>query len=387
MSDMLLEKLIRQANKKYGEGTIIRGNDYPTLQRVSTGIFALDVEIGGGVPKGRIVIFTGNESTGKTTVSKLTIAQFQRTCRNCMRRMDNLDVGEVCCENPEPHKAFFVDIEGTFDPVWFEALGGDLGSLYLSQPQFSEQAVDIVEAVIRTGDVDIIVVDSIAMMSPAEEVEKSAEDLIVGTHAKLINRMMRSIQAAFNSLGSQNKRKPCVILINQLREKVGIMFGNPTVMPGGKGQKFANSIMVSFSARGSERLYETIGNKEDRKPVGTTLRFVVDKNKTFPPHRRGQFTLYTDDSEEYGVIKGEVDNEIQIVRYGVRFGLITKSGSWFTYKNVKEQGEGAMGRAILENTSLREGLENALIDLILGSGSKQDVQDDDFYEEEEVVKT
>ena len=362
-NDVVLKKLIAQANKKYGEGTIILGMDYPDLQRMPTGIFSLDVEIGGGIPKGRIVIFTGNESTGKTSIAKKTIAQFQRTCRNCMGKLGG---EEPCCENPEPHKAFFVDIEGSFDPVWFSALGGDIDSLYLSQPQFSEQAVDIVEAVIRTGDVDVVVVDSIAMMSPAEEIEKSAEDAIVGLHARLTNRMMRSIQAAFNSLGSQNVRKPSVILINQLREKVGILFGSPTVMPGGKGQRFASSITISFTARPSERIYEMLGKKEDRKPVGTIIRFNVDKNKTFPPFKSGQFTLYTDDSEEYGVRKGEIDNEMQIVRYGVRYGLIEKRGSWYSYEGIREQGESAMGLAILGNEELRMKLEGGLLKKLLG---------------------
>lgn len=363
----MLQKLIDQANKKYGDGTIIRGGEYPVLQRMSTGVFALDVEIGGGVPKGRIVIFTGNESTGKTSIAKLTIAQFQRTCRNCMKPLvADQETNTFCCDDPVPHRAFFVDIEGTFDPVWFEALGGDKEALYLCQPQFSEQAVDIVEAVIRTGDVDVVVVDSIAMMTPADEIEKSAEDTIVGLHARLTNRMMRSIQAAFNSLGSQNVRKPSVILINQLRDKVGVMFGSPTVMPGGRGQKYANSITISFTARPSERIYETLGKKDEKKPVGVVVRFNVDKNKTFPPFRNGWFTLYTDDSEEYGTRKGEVDNEMQIVRYGVRYGLIEKSGSWYSFEDVKEQGEQAMGLAIMRKPELRAKLEEALLRKIVG---------------------
>jgi len=361
--DGMLKRLIAQANKKYGEGTIIRGIDYPVLPRMSTGVFSLDVEIGGGIPKGRIVIFTGNESTGKTSVAMLTMAQFQRTCRKCLKPIND---EEPCCEEPEPHKAFFVDIEGTFDPIWYTALGGDVDSLYLSQPQFSEQAVDIVEAVIRTGDIDVVVVDSIAMMSPAEEIEKSAEDTIVGLHARLTNRMMRSIQAAFNSLGSQNTRKPAVILINQLRDKVGVMFGSPTVMPGGRGQRFASSITINFSARPSERIFETIGKKDEKKPVGTTIRFTVDKNKTFPPFRSGHFVLYTDDSEEYGVRKGEVDNEMQVVRYGVIYGLIEKSGSWYSFEGLKEQGEHAMGLAILNKPELMTVLKERILKKIIG---------------------
>lgn len=227
--DSRLDVVLKQVEKKYGKGTIIRGSQYPALPRFKSGIFSLDVEIGGGIPKGRILIFTGNESAGKSTVATKIIASAQKTCRECGSELKPNEDGELECPKcgygANPLKAFYCDIEGTFDPAWFSALGGQTDDLYLFQPEFAEQAVDVVEAVIRTGEVDIIVVDSIAMMSPAVEIEKSAEDHLMGTHAKLVNRMMRSIQAGFNSLGVDNVHKPTVILINQLREKVGVMYG------------------------------------------------------------------------------------------------------------------------------------------------------------------
>lgn len=370
MSDDKLQKLIEQADKKYGKGTIIRGMNYPELIRIPSGIFSLDIAIGGGIPKGRVMILTGNESTGKSTVAQSVMARFQKTCRNCLKPMKlfaGVGQNDLCsCKESREHKAMYVDIEGAFDPLWFRSLGGDVDALYLSQPQFSEQAVDIVEAVIRTGDVDIVVVDSIAMMSPAEEIEKSAEDTIVGLHARLTNRMMRSIQAAFNSLGIDNQRKPSVILINQLRDRVGIMYGSPTVMPGGKGQLFASSITISFTARPSEKIFETLGKKEDQKSVGQNIRFTVTKNKTFPPFRSGMFTLYTDDSEEYGVEKGWIDNEIQVVKYGVRFGIIEKKGSWYTCGEVKEQGESAIGRKLLDMPEVWSQIKSEVVERVRG---------------------
>lgn len=372
-----LATLILQADEKYGKGTIIKGANYPELSRISTGVFSLDTAIGGGVPKGRIMILTGNEATGKSSIAQSTIAQFQQTCRNCLKPLSEgpgvSSESLCCCNEPEPHKAIFIDIEGTFDPVWFKCLGGDVDALYLSQPQFSEQAVDIVEAIIRTNEIDIIVVDSIAMMSPAEEIEKSAEDLIVGTHAKLTNRMMRTIQASFNSLGMDNLKKPAVILINQLRDKVGVMFGSPTVMPGGKGQLFASSVTVSFAARPSEKIFETTGKKKDQKPVGQLIRFTVTKNKTFPPFKSGMFVLYTDDSEEYGVCKGWIDNEIQMVQYGVRYEVIEKKGSWFEYGGTKIQGEAAMGKYVLESPEVWAQLRTEILERIrISAGSREE---------------
>mgnify|MGYP000883778139 CR=1 FL=1 len=374
MSDNRLDIVLKQIDKKYGKGTVIRGNEYPILPRFSSGIFSLDVEVGGGIPRGRILIMTGNESTGKTTVAQKVVATAQHTCRECgsmMFRHGNSSplICLNCGEAGKAMMAFYCDIEGTFDPVWFEALGGDNADLYLFQPEFSEQAVDVIEAVIRTGEVDILVVDSIAMMSPAVEIEKSAEDQIVGVHAKLINRMMRAIQSGFNSLGMENPRKPTVLLINQIREKVGVMYGSPDTMPGGRGQSFASSITLKFFARPAERIYESIG---DKKPVGQQVRFNVEKNKTFPPHRQGMFTLYTDDSEEYGVKKCKIDNQLSIVKYGVRYGVAQKQGSWYSYvtedgEELKVQGEEKFVQALDTRPDIADSIAQKVMQCVLGS--------------------
>ena len=365
MSDAKLDAVLRQIDKKYGKGTVIRGSNYPPVPRVPSGIFSLDYEIGGGIPKGRVLIFTGNESAGKSAVAQKVVAQVQSVCRNCTSELVEMEQGKECpkCKEETVYsKAFYCDIEGTFDPNWFGDLGGDPEELLLFQPEFAEQAVDVVEAVIRSGGVDIVVVDSIAMMSPATEIEKSAEDNMIGVHARLVNRMMRAIQSGFNSLGMGNRRKPTVILINQLRERVGVLFGDPYVMPGGRGQSFASSITVKFFARPSERLYESIG---DKKPIGQQIRFSVEKNKTYPPHKQGIFTLYTDFSEEYGVVKGEVDNAAQIIRYGIKHGLVDKAGSWYTYRYgdevLKAQGEDSIVAMLQDNEQILEDLRHQIL--------------------------
>lgn len=373
MADSRLDIVLKQIDKKYGKGTVILGSQYPKQPRFSSGIFSLDAEIGGGIPRGRILIMTGNESTGKTTTAKRILASAQNTCAECGTPFRaHPETGEWCCPNCKdggrPFKCFYCDIEGAFDPVWFESLGGSADDLFLFQPEFAEQAVDVVEAVVRTGEVDILVLDSIAMLSPAVEIEKSAEDQLMGNHAKLVNRLMRALQSAFNSLGTENKHKPTVLLINQLREKVGVMFGSKDTMPGGRGQSFASSITLKFFARPSERIYESVG---DKKAVGQQIRFNVDKNKTHPPHKSGIFTLYTDESEEYGVHKGKVDNVLSIVAYGLRYGVIVKTSSWFTYirnngEEFKYQGKDRFVAAVEATPGLEEELGEKIMEKVLG---------------------
>jgi len=352
-----LDTLVTSINKKYGDWTIRSAGEYPILRRISTGIFALDAGIGGGVPKGRICIFAGNESAGKTTVAKLTMAQFQNTCKGCL-----LPLNDCTCENKEPHKAVFIDMEGAFDAQWFKTLGGNVEDLLLIQPEFAEQAVDIAEALIRSSEVDILVVDSIAMLSPADEIEKSSEDLLVGTHARLMNRMMRSIQSGMNSLGMSTQRKPSVILINQIRSKIGVMFGDTTTYPGGLGQKFASSITVRFTARPSERIYKDTTKKEDL--VAVQIRFHVEKNKTFTPHQNGMFTLYVNNSD-HGE-KGAVNNEDQVVAYATKYGVIEKSGAWLNYKGEKYQGKTHLVDALIDDVELLEELKMYTLEKVKG---------------------
>jgi protein RecA len=313
--------------------------------------------------------------THNTTVAKKAVAQFQNTCKNCLHTLS------VCsCGNTVPHKAVYVDIEGAFDPLWFQSLGGVLDDLLLLQPEFAEEAVDIVEALVRTGEVDIIVVDSVAMMSPATEIDKSSEDLLVGTHARLMNRMMRSIQAGMNSLGMTNEQKPTVILINQIRKNVGVMYGNTDTYPGGLGQKFASSITVKFTVRPSELIYED-GKKKEEAPIAVQIRFKVEKNKTFLPFRSGMFTLHISNSPV--AEKGSFNTEEQIVDYGIRYGFIERSGAWFTPKVTVEgiaeqfQGKDAVINELIKNEDFKQILADHILASILEESSVK-VEGDDY---------
>lgn len=361
MSNSKLDKLIKEADKLYGEGTIMRASEYPELPRLSTGILGLDMIFGGGLPKGRLVIYAGNESTAKTASSLHSIAEAQRTCRICMSPMED-GVCPKCGEDGAPHKAVFIDIEGTFDPVWANNIGVDLDELLLSQPDYSEEAVDLTEALIRTGEVDMLVVDSIAMMTPTEEIEKSSEKNIMGTHAKLNNRMFRSVQAGMNSLGMKNTRKPVIIVINQFRQDIGTNFGDPTTMPGGKGQKFSASIIAKFYATSSNIIYET---GKDKKAVGQRVRAKTAKNKTYPPHKEGYFDLYTDDTAEYGMKKGQIDNTQALVDAADNLEMIEKAGSWYTYScevgEVKAQGATNLTKELRANKEVKDYLKDKIL--------------------------
>lgn len=358
MSNSKLDKLIKEADKMYGEGTIMRASDYPDLPRLSTGIIGLDMIFGGGLPRGRLAIYAGNESTAKTASALHTIAEAQKLCVHCMSEIEDGVCPECGEKNTEPHKAVFVDIEGTFDPVWAKNIGVNLDDLLVTQPGYSEEAVDLVEALIRTGEVDVLAVDSIAMMTPTEEIEKSAEKQIMGTHAKLNNRMFRSIQAALNSLGMKTERKPVVIVINQVREDIGTSFGNPIVLPGGKGQKFSASIIAKFYAASSNVIYEKGGQKN---AVGQRVRVKTTKNKTYPPHKEGYFDLYTDDTEEYGMKKGQVDNIKALAETADNMNMLERAGSWYSYEydggEVKGQGMTNFGQELAGNEEALAQLE------------------------------
>lgn len=362
-----LEQLKKKVDKKYGKNTLIRASQYPKLKRLSTGILAVDLAIGGGIPLGRTMILTGMESTSKTTVSLYVTKMFQNTCKNCYKSFDECE-----CDEPEKHKVVFLDVEGTFDKEWASNIGVNLDELYLSQPQFSEQAVDIAEASIRAEDVDLLIVDSIAMMSPAVEIEKSAEKSIVGNHAKLVNRMCRAIQAGLNSRGMMHK-KPSVIMINQVREKVGVNFGSPHVMPGGKGQLFSASIIMKLLTANSDIINEASGGK----PVGMDIRLKVTKNKTYPPHKKGTFRLYVDNSEEFMVSKGEVDNCETMVRFGESLGILEKDGSWYKYVKdgeelLKAQGVANFGWELKQHPDIANTLENEIKDYVYAMDVEHD---------------
>lgn len=289
-----LELVISQITKQYGKGAIMKlGEDAKEngVEVIPTGCLALDIALGvGGIPRGRIVEIYGPESSGKTTVALHAIAETQK-------------LGGI---------AAFIDAEHALDPTYAANLGVDLENLYVSQPDTGEQALDITDSLVRSGAVDLIVIDSVAALTPKAEIEGDMGDSHVGLQARLMSQALRKLTAI------TNKSKTCVIFINQLREKVGVMFGNPETTPGGKALKFYSSVRIDV--RKSDTIKDTSGL------IGNRTKAKIVKNKLAPPFKVAEFDII------YGT---GVSQTGCLVDIGVELDVLEKSGSWFSYKGDK----------------------------------------------------
>ena len=288
-----LETALTQIKKQFGEGAVMRLGQNNTLQveAIPTGSLSLDLALGiGGLPRGRIVEIYGPESSGKTTLALHCVAEGQKMGGN----------------------AAFIDVEHALDPVYARALGVDVDSLLVSQPDTGEQALEIAEALIRSGAIDVIVIDSVAALVPRAEIEGEMGDSHVGLQARLMSQALRKLAGAIS-------KSSCVaIFINQLREKVGVVYGNPEVTPGGRALKFYSSVRLEI------RKIETI--KVGTEQVGTRTRAKVVKNKIAPPFREAEFDVM------YG--KG-ISRTGELIDLAVKLDVIQKSGAWFSYNQTR----------------------------------------------------
>jgi recombination protein RecA len=320
-----LQLTLDKLEKTYGKGTIMKMGDQPVehLEVIPTGSLTLDMALGvGGYPKGRVIEIYGPESSGKTTLAIHAIAEVQKA-------------GGI---------AAFIDAEHAFDRFYAQRLGVDTDSLLISQPDNGEQALEITENLIRSGAIDIIVIDSVAALTPKAEIEGEMGDSKMGLHARLMSQALRKLTGTISKTGC------CCIFINQLREKIGVMFGNPETTTGGNALKFYASVRLDI--RRSTQI------KEGEAVMGNRTRVKVVKNKVAPPFRLAEFDiLYGEGVSRLG----------EIIDLGVENNIIRKSGSWFSYEDTKlGQGRDAVKQIFIDNPDLMDRIEKQIREVLSG---------------------
>ncbi|RLD47107.1 MAG: recombinase RecA [Bacteroidetes bacterium] len=318
-----LEATLGKIEKSYGKGTIMKLGDNPidTVDVISTGSIGLDHALGvGGVPKGRVVEIYGPESSGKTTLAMHIVAEAQKA-------------GGI---------AAFIDAEHAFDRTYAEKLGVDIENLLISQPDNGEQALEITDSLIRSSAIDVIVIDSVAALTPRSEIEGEMGDSKMGLQARLMSQALRKLTANISKTGT------VCIFINQLREKIGVMFGNPETTTGGNALKFYSSVRLDI-----RRISQI---KDSENVTGNRTRVKVVKNKVAPPFRKAEFDL----------VYGEGISKVgEIIDLGVDFDIINKSGSWFSYGDTKlGQGRDAVKSLLKDNPDLVEELEAKIMEAL-----------------------
>lgn len=312
-----LQAALSQIERQFGKGTVMRMGDKEqvAIPAISTGSLGLDVALGiGGLPKGRIIEIYGPESSGKTTLTLQVIAEAQRA-------------GGTCA---------FIDAEHALDPIYASKLGVNVEDLIISQPDTGEQALEVTDMLVRSGAVDVLVIDSVAALTPRAEIEGEMGDHHVGLQARLMSQALRKIT------GNIKNANCLVIFINQIRMKIGVMFGNPETTTGGNALKFYASVRLDIRRTGAV--------KEGEEVIGSETRVKVVKNKVAPPFKQAEFQIL------YGI---GINRMGEIIDYGVKLGLIDKAGAWYSYQSNKiGQGKNNVMKFLQENPVIAKELEH-----------------------------
>ena len=339
MDDKLkaIQSSLNEIEKKYGKGSVFKLGESKALdiEAISTGSIGLDIALGiGGLPKGRIIEIYGPESSGKTTTALTTIAQSQKKDGICG----------------------FIDVEHALDPVYAKALGVNIDNLIVSQPDTGEQALEIAEALISSGAIDVLVIDSVSALVPRAEIEGEMGDSHVGLQARLMSQALRKLTSTIK------KTNTLVIFINQLREKVGVMFGNPETTSGGRALKFYASVRMDV------RRIESI--KEKDEVVANRVRVKVVKNKVAPPFKQAEFEIgFGTGINFYG----------ELIDLGVKNDIVQKSGSWYSYKDERlGQGRAKAITYIQENPQISDEIHQRLLELLTSQKDENETDNENL---------
>lgn len=340
-----LQAALSQIERQFGKGTVMRMGDREqmAIPAISTGSLGLDVALGiGGLPKGRIIEIYGPESSGKTTLTLQVIAEAQRQ-------------GGTCA---------FIDAEHALDPIYATKLGVNVEDLIVSQPDTGEQALEVTDMLVRSGAVDVLVVDSVAALTPRAEIEGEMGDHHVGLQARLMSQALRKIT------GNIKNANCLVIFINQIRMKIGVMFGNPETTTGGNALKFYASVRLDIRRIGAV--------KEGEEVIGSETRVKVVKNKVAPPFKQAEFQIL------YG---SGINLLGEIVDYGVKLGMIDKAGAWYSYQGNKiGQGKNNVMKFLQENTAIAKELEQKVrAELLASSALSLSAGNEDVSDEAEIL--
>jgi len=361
---LLASDLLKKIQKKHGKAILTRADDakIQRVPRIPSGIFELDAALGGGFPAGRVNIVWGNKSTGKSVICTRTMGSAQKLCANCCSGEFVDEEGEVhpCeCGDFRECVCAYLDVEGTWDQEWARAMGVHTDKVLLSVPEYAEQTLDIAEALLRSGEVDFLVLDSIAFLTPAKEIEESSGKALQAEQARVLGRGIRKFTAALNYMGNHFGRRPTIMFTNQIRMKIGMMFGNPETQPGGKASGFSATTEVKTYG-GSTRAYKM--DDVTGRPLYTDLAFRVEKNKSSPAKMEGEWRLVLADMEHK--TKGDIYEEPRMVEIGIKIGLIEKNGSNWTCFGEKYRAKSLVVKRLLQDAEFAQTYRHSLMTVL-----------------------
>jgi recombination protein RecA len=356
LDKLLASKAVAKMKKNWGDAIFTRASDFGAVQvpRIPTGIMMLDYALGGGFPAGRMNVLWGNKSAGKTTTFLKAIGQAQRRCASCWSLLEEC----TCGSKREPVVAF-LDVEGTLDLPWAAKMGVNLDRLLLSIPEYAEQTLDIAEAVVRDS-CDVLCIDSLAFMTPAKEIEESVSKETVGLQARILGKGIRKFVSAVNARRNETGRGPTLFFTNQIRMKVGVMFGSPETQPGGMAPGFAATTETKLGS-GKYEMDDLTG-----MPLTAEFKYRVEKNKSAPAKMEGEYKMCLMDTENRKV--GDIFNEGPLVKLAEKVGLVSGGGSKWTALDETFKAKSLVEMRLIEDKAFYTKMHKAVMATLSSQG-------------------